>query len=73
MMPRNHKLIYGFKMVVRRYGNADFVVYLIKCDGEFKPLMNKVDEKLKVYINYSNPGEHVPAAEQNNGFVQERV
>ena len=74
MKTRNHELIYnGLKMVVRKYGNADFVIYLIKCDGEFRSLMDKVDEKLKVYINYSNPEEHVPAAKRNNRFIQERV
>ena len=71
---RHHEVLYdGMKMVIRKYNNADFVVYLIKCDGEFKPLMEKVEDKLQVFINYANPEEHVPAAERNNRFIQERT
>ena len=36
-------------------------------------MMAKVEEKFQIFINYSNPDEHVPGAERNNRFIKEWV
>ena len=51
---------------LRIYNNGGYTVREIECNGEFKPLMNRVKDDLGVTINYSNAQDHVPAAERNN-------
>ena len=45
----------------------------INCDGEFKPIMNKVVDKLDISINYSNAQDHVPAAQRNNRMIKNSI
>ena len=45
----------------------------IECDGEYEPLMEKVQDDLDIEMNYANPGDHVPQAEQNNRTIKECI
>ena len=60
-------------MILRKYNKAGFVVNLIHCDREFKPLMNEViDNMEKVVMNYANSLDHVPEIERHNRTLKER-
>jgi len=58
---------------MRKYNKADFKITQIHCDGEYKPLMNKIKDELNIDINFANPQDHVPEAEHNNRMIKERV
>ena len=45
----------------------------INCDGEFKTLMDEVNNKLNITMNYTSKSEHVPEAELNNGTIGESI
>ena len=45
----------------------------INCDGVFQTLMDEVNDKLKITMNYTSKGEHVPEAERNNCTIGERI
>ena len=66
------ELYRALDVVLRRYNQAGFEVKTIHCDNEFKPLMNKVYDDLKVTMNYTSADEHVPEAERNNRTIAER-
>ena len=70
---RSHEVLFDALAKIRaKYHRADFVVHVIRCDGEFRPMMTKVEEKMQVIMNYANPGDHVPQAERNNQVIKER-
>jgi hypothetical protein len=46
---------------------------MIKCDNEFRPLMEPLGHTYHIALNYANPQEHVPEAERNNRVIKERV
>ena len=48
---------------LRLYDAGGYPITQIHCDGEFKPLMDKVADNLNVKMNYANAQDHVPAAE----------
>ena len=41
----------------------------INCDGEFKTMMDEVNYKLNITMNYTSKGEHVPEEERNNRTI----
>ena len=41
----------------------------IYCDGEFNNLMDEVNGKLNINMNYTSKGEHVPEEERNNRTI----
>ena len=59
--------------VFRVYNLGGFRVTQIRCDNEFRPLMDPLANEFAVAINYANPQEHVPEAERNNRVIKERV
>jgi len=59
--------------VFRLYNRADFTITTIRCDQEFKHLMDKVSDDLDIKMNYTATDEHVPEAEQNNRTIGERI
>jgi hypothetical protein len=62
----------GIDKIFRQYNQAGFTVKRIDCDRQFKPLFEPVQDKLKVTMNYTSKGEHVPEAERNNRTIKER-
>eukprot|EP00980_Cylindrotheca_fusiformis_P020829 scaffold7825_cov87-Cylindrotheca_fusiformis.AAC.3 len=67
------ELFRGLDVALRYYNKADFRIKRIECDGEFRVMMDQVQDDLDVEMNYANPGDHVPEAERNNRTVKERV
>jgi hypothetical protein len=59
--------------ILRHYNRAGFVIRTIQCDGEFRGLMEKVEDGLDVNINFTNAQDHVPEAERNNRTIKERI
>jgi hypothetical protein len=59
--------------ILRHYNRAGFVIRTIHCDGEFCGMMEKVKDNLDVDMNFTNPQDHVPEAERNNGTIKERI
>ena len=45
----------------------------INCDGEFNTLIDEVNYKLNITMNYILKGEHVTEAERNNCTIGERI
>ena len=45
----------------------------INCCGEFNTLMDEVNDKLNITMNYTLKGEHVPEAERNNHTISKRI
>ena len=52
--------------VFKIYNRASFHVKEIKCDNKFRPLQNTLCDIYKMDMNFANPQDHVPEAEQNN-------
>ena len=59
--------------ILRHYNQAGFVIRTIHCDGEFRGMMEKVDDDLDVKMNFTNAQDHVPEAERNNRTIKERI
>jgi hypothetical protein len=57
--------------VLQIYNMGGFRVTNARCDNEFCPLMDPLANEFGVTINYANPQEHVPEAEQNNRVIKE--
>ena len=51
--------------VLHKHNKARFVVTVIHCDQEFKPLMDKVEDNLSVRMSCTNPGNHQPTTEHD--------
>ena len=51
---------------MRHYNKGGFFIQLIHCDGEYKQLIEPVQDKLNATMNFANPGDHVSEAERNN-------
>ena len=60
-------------MLLREYNKAGFVITMIHCDSEYKSLMDEVNDKLDIVMNYANAQDHVPEAERNNRVIKERI
>eukprot|EP00980_Cylindrotheca_fusiformis_P012484 scaffold3071_cov84-Cylindrotheca_fusiformis.AAC.2 len=65
------ELFRGLDVALRYYNKADFRIKRIECDGEFRVMMDQVQDDLDVEMNYANPGDHVPEAERNNCRMHE--
>ena len=61
----------GLDRTLRDYNSGGFRINKIECDGEFRPMMDAVKDKLDITMNYSNAQDHVPAAERNNRTIKE--
>ena len=59
--------------VFRMYNKGGYTIKRIDCDGEYEPLMEKVQDDLDIEMNYANPGDHVPQAERNNRTIKECI
>jgi hypothetical protein len=59
--------------VLKVYTVAGLRVTTIHCDNEFTPLMEPLSLQYNIQLNFTNPQEHVPAAERNKGVIKERV
>ena len=53
--------------------DADFTVKEVRCDREFRSIMDAVKDDLNITINYPPKGEKDGTAEQNNRTIGERV
>jgi hypothetical protein len=49
------------------------VIRTIHCDGEFRGMMEKVEDDLDVDMHFTNAQDHVPEAERNNRTIKERI
>ena len=67
------EIYHALDVILRFVNDAGHYVKVINCDGEFKPLMDKVADELYVRMNYTTMGEHVPKAERNNRTIKERI
>jgi hypothetical protein len=59
--------------ILRHYNQAGFVIRTIHCDGEFRGMMEKVEDYLDVDMNFTNAQDHVSEAERNNRTIKERI
>ncbi|KAI2506113.1 Reverse transcriptase (RNA-dependent DNA polymerase) [Fragilaria crotonensis] len=59
--------------VFRVYNAGGFQVTTIRCDNEFRPLIEPLADEFEVVMNFANAQEHVPEAERNNRVIKERV
>jgi hypothetical protein len=59
--------------ILRFYNGAGYTIKEIRCDREFRPLMDPIKDELDVDMVYSNAGDHVPEAERNNRTIKERI
>eukprot|EP00980_Cylindrotheca_fusiformis_P018259 scaffold5933_cov78-Cylindrotheca_fusiformis.AAC.1 len=66
------ELFRSLDVALRYYNKAVFKIKRIDCDGEFRVMMDEVQDELDVEMNYANPGDHVPEAERNNRTIKER-
>ena len=58
---------------LRMCNSHGFSVTDVKCDNEFKPMMEQVQDELGVTMHYSAPQAHIPEAERNNRTIKERI
>jgi hypothetical protein len=59
--------------ILRHYNRAGFVIRTIHCAGEFRGMMEKVEDDLDMDMNFTNAQDHVPEAERNNLIIKERI
>jgi hypothetical protein len=59
--------------ILRHYNQAGFVIRTIHCNGEFRGMMEKVEDDLVVDMDFTNAQDHVPEAERNNHTIKERI
>ena len=61
--------------VISLYRMGDFCVVEIHCSNELRAAMDPIAvlQSPPIYMNFSNPQEHVPEAERNNRVIKERV
>ena len=60
-------------VVLRSYNKAGYYVNKIRCDREFKPIMDEIKDNLDIDLDYPPQGDHVPEAERNNQTTGERI
>ncbi|WP_288992819.1 polyprotein of Ty1/Copia retrotransposon [uncultured Marinobacter sp.] len=74
MNTKQHDEYYrALDQILRLYNQAGFVIKTIHCDGEYRGMMEKVDDDLDVNMNFTNAQDHVPEAERNNRTIKERI
>ena len=57
----------------RNYNKVGFNITDINCNVKFKTLMDEVNDKLNITMNYNSKGEHVAEAERNNCTIGKRI
>jgi hypothetical protein len=57
------ELYRALDVILRAYNRRGYRIKTINCDGEFRTMMDKVNDKLQIDMNYTSRGEHVPEAE----------
>ena len=62
----------ALRLIIQHYNKGGIQVVLIHCDGEYKSILNPIKDKLDMDMNFSNPGDHVPEADQNK-TIKERI
>jgi hypothetical protein len=67
------ELYHALNIILRVYNKRGYRIATINCDGKFGTLMNKVNNKLNIKMNYTSKGEHVPEAEHNNRTIGEHI
>jgi hypothetical protein len=67
------KLYEALDVVLRHYNKAGFKVATIKCDPEFRPIMDPVSDDLEANMDYAPAKQHVPEAERNIRTISERI
>jgi hypothetical protein len=60
-------------VILRAFNKWGFRIKTINCDGEFRTLMNEVNDTVDIEMNYTSRGEYVPEAERNNCTIGERI
>ena len=63
----------GLGQTFRIYNAGGFRITSIRCDNEFRPLIEPLADEFNVGMNFANAQEHVPEAERNNRVIKERV
>ena len=63
----------GIDKVLRDYNKAGMRIKVMRCDNEFRTLMDEVSDEMDIEMEYAAPGEHQPEAERNNRLVGERI
>ena len=48
----------GIDTVLQDYNKANMWIKVIRCDNEFKTLMDEVSNEMDVNMEYAAPGEH---------------
>lgn len=61
----------GLDRVLRHNNKGGIYVKGINCDGEFKPIMNKINDSWDINMNYSAQYEHFSDIEWLNRTLQE--
>ena len=56
-----------------RDSKEGYYIRNIRCDSEFKPIMDDIQDDLDAEIDCVPQGEHVPEAERNNRTIGERI
>ena len=59
--------------LLRHYNKAGHTVIEIRCDGEFKHLIEKVADDLDIKMNYTTADEHEPTVENSIKTMKERM
>jgi hypothetical protein len=59
--------------ILHHYNRAGSVIRTLHCDGEFRGMMEQVEDDLDVKMNFTNAQDHVPEAERNNQTIKERI
>ena len=57
--------------ITGKLNGAGCTAKMIRCDKQFKPLMDEVMDKMDVKMDSGNTGAHESAAERNNRVIEE--
>ena len=57
--------------IVCIYYQAGYWIKTVECYGEYKSLMDKVNDAMGIVMNYTNEQDHEPCAECNNHTIKE--
>ena len=60
---QNKEYYRALDAILRHYNQAGFMIKTIHCDGEYKAMMDQVQDDLDIVMNYTNASDHVPKAE----------
>ena len=63
----------GIDKILQGYNKAGFTIAIIRCDNEFRVLMDAVKDELDIEMQYAPQGNHIPEAERNNRTIGKRI